>query len=112
MVTIVFATHATTVDNEPRGFWSLRRSAFPIGERQAKELGERHKDDHFDDKRVLIIGHRATQYGLEHFINRVPLVQTLYALAVEIGVDQHSNGQRIGFYAGRTPQSTMTGRRW
>lgn len=27
----------------------------------------------YDDKRVMIIGHRATQYGLEHWINRIPL---------------------------------------
>lgn len=27
----------------------------------------------YDGKKVMIIGHRATQYGLEHWINRVPL---------------------------------------
>lgn len=27
----------------------------------------------YDDKRVMIIGHRATQYGLENLINGVPL---------------------------------------
>lgn len=27
----------------------------------------------YDGKRVMIIGHRATQYGLEHLINNVPL---------------------------------------
>lgn len=27
----------------------------------------------YDGKRVMIIGHRATQYGLEHIINNVPL---------------------------------------
>lgn len=29
----------------------------------------------YDGKRVMIIGHRATQYGLENVINRVPLEQ-------------------------------------
>jgi broad specificity phosphatase PhoE len=29
----------------------------------------------YDGKRVMIIGHRATQYGLEHIINGVPLEQ-------------------------------------
>ena len=26
-----------------------------------------------DGKRVMVIGHRATQYGLEHWVNKVPL---------------------------------------
>jgi len=29
----------------------------------------------YDGKRVMIIGHRATQYGLDHLINDVPLEQ-------------------------------------
>lgn len=29
----------------------------------------------FESKQVMIIGHRATQYGLEHFINNKPLEQ-------------------------------------
>ncbi len=32
-----------------------------------------------DDKKVMIIGHRATQYGLEHLINGVPLVNAVTA---------------------------------
>lgn len=35
-----------------------------------KDLLEKH-----DGKRVMIIGHRATQYGLDHLINAVPLEQ-------------------------------------
>jgi broad specificity phosphatase PhoE len=27
----------------------------------------------YDGKKILIIGHRATQYALEHLINKVPL---------------------------------------
>lgn len=33
----------------------------------------------YDGKRVLVIGHRATQYALEHCCNRVPLPQTVTA---------------------------------
>ena len=33
----------------------------------------------YDDKRIMIIGHRATQYGLEHWINNVPLKQAVIA---------------------------------
>jgi len=33
----------------------------------------------YDGKKVLIIGHRATQYGLEHWINMVPLKQIVTA---------------------------------
>lgn len=29
----------------------------------------------YDGKKVLIIGHRATQYGLDHLINNIPLEQ-------------------------------------
>lgn len=29
----------------------------------------------YDTKRVMIIGHRATQYGLEHWVNEVPLLE-------------------------------------
>lgn len=32
-----------------------------------------------DGQTVLIIGHRATQYGLEHWINGVPLEQAVTA---------------------------------
>ncbi len=28
----------------------------------------------YNDKKVMIIGHRATQYGLDHLINKVPLL--------------------------------------
>lgn len=159
MVTIVFESHGTTLDNEAHlssGHNDVALS--PLGEKQAKELGERYKDQAFDavfcsdlqrsyktaeiafgnrfpivkDKRlrecdygaltkypsdevevlkvehitvpfpngesyedcmkrmkefldelrakyddrhkmVMIIGHRATQYGLEHWINGIDL---------------------------------------
>lgn len=33
----------------------------------------------YDDKIVMIIGHRATQYGLEHWINKLPLEEVVTA---------------------------------
>ena len=163
MVTIIFEAHSTTFDNEAHtssGHNDIELS--PLGIEQAKELGERYENDHFDaifvsdlqrsfktaeiafggkfpivkDKRlrecdygdltqhpssevepqkvnhihkpfpngesyeqtskrmkefldglkqkyygrgtnVLIIGHRATQYGLETHINGVPLKKLL-----------------------------------
>lgn len=33
----------------------------------------------YDGKTVMIIGHRATQYGLEHILNDIPLAQTVAA---------------------------------
>ncbi len=34
----------------------------------------------YDGKKVMIIGHRATQYGLEHWINKISLRDTVVAL--------------------------------
>lgn len=57
---------------------------FPNGESYA-ETSERMKSfledllkDH-DGKRVMVIGHRATQYGLDHLINGVPMEQLVSA---------------------------------
>lgn len=33
----------------------------------------------YDGKRIMIIGHRATQYGLEHWIEKVPLTDAISA---------------------------------
>lgn len=49
MVTIIFESHATTFDNENHlasGHYDVELS--PLGIKQAKELGERYKNDHFD----------------------------------------------------------------
>lgn len=49
MVTIIFESHSTTFDNEQHlasGHNDVGLS--PIGEKQAKELGERYKDQNFD----------------------------------------------------------------
>jgi broad specificity phosphatase PhoE len=163
-VTIIFESHATTLDNEAKlssGHFDVELSKF--GEEQAENLGERRKNEHFDaifcsdlqrsyktaeiafrnldvpiikdvrlrevdygkmtrapsheveskrgdfvdqpfpdgesykeaveriqnflrdllrdydGKRVMIIGHRATQYGLERWINGVPLKEIVTA---------------------------------
>ncbi len=49
MVTIIFESHSTTFDNEQHlasGHNDVALS--PLGEKQAKELGERYKDEQFD----------------------------------------------------------------
>lgn len=49
LVTIIFESHATTLDNEAHiasGHSDVALS--PLGEKQAKELGERRQDEHFD----------------------------------------------------------------
>lgn len=33
----------------------------------------------YDGKKILIIGHRATQYGLEHWIKEIPLKKVIPA---------------------------------
>lgn len=162
MVTIIFESHCTSLDNENHlssGHYDAELS--PLGEQQAKELGERYRQDHFDaifcsdlqrsfktaelafadrdfpivkdarlrecdygdwtrksssevereranrvdqpfpngesytqtservksfltellkehnGKQVMIIGHRATQFGLERWINGVPLMKAI-----------------------------------
>jgi alpha-ribazole phosphatase/probable phosphoglycerate mutase len=58
--------------------------SFPNGE-SYEDTAKRMKsflDDlkgKYDEKTILIIGHRATQYGLEHWINHVPLLQAVTA---------------------------------
>lgn len=157
MVRIIFESHGTTFDNEDKissGWYDVALS--PLGQKQAKELGERRKENFaaifcsdlqrsyktgeiafaggvtpiikdqrlrecnygkmtrypseeverekaycietpflegesyrdtaarmkdflddvkkkYDNQTILIIGHRATQYGLEHWINNIPL---------------------------------------
>ena len=53
---------------------------FPNGESYIQTLARMKSflDDlikNYDGKRVIIIGHRATQYGLENIINSIPLEQ-------------------------------------
>ena len=57
---------------------------FPNGEsyedcvkRMKSFLDDLRRD--YDGQRVMIIGHRATQYGLEHWINGVPIAEAVTA---------------------------------
>lgn len=57
---------------------------FPNGEsyQQTTARMKSFLDDlknNYDGKRVMIIGHRATQYGLDHLINDVPLEELISA---------------------------------
>ena len=63
------------IDGEKLGRISV---PFPHGEsytettaRMKSFLDDLRRD--YDGKRVMVIGHRATQYGLEHLLNGVPL---------------------------------------
>lgn len=57
---------------------------FPNGE-SYEQTAERMKDflkdllKNYNGKKVMIIGHRATQYGLEHWIKSVPLKDAVIA---------------------------------
>jgi len=164
MVTIIFESHGTTLDNEAKlssGWYDVALSE--LGKQQAKELGERYKNDrlaaifcsdlqrssktaaiafekmgvplikdkrlrecnygdltrnsseevepakgryitepfpngesyeqttermkdfltdlskNYDSKKVMIVGHRATQYGLEYWIKKIPLKEVVTA---------------------------------
>jgi len=49
MITIIFESHGTTFDNENHlssGWFDVELS--PLGKKQAKELGERYKDEKFE----------------------------------------------------------------
>lgn len=57
---------------------------FPNGEsyEQATQRMKSFLEDlqkEYDDKKVMVIGHRATQYGLEHWIKGVPLLEAVIA---------------------------------
>jgi broad specificity phosphatase PhoE len=58
--------------------------SFPNGESYL-QASERMKDflndllKDYDNKKVMIIGHRATQYGLEYWIKNIPLEQAVTA---------------------------------
>jgi len=60
------------------------KNPFPNGESYEQTL-ERIKSflqdllKNYNGKRVMIVGHRATQYGLEHWIKKLPLEQVIPA---------------------------------
>jgi 2,3-bisphosphoglycerate-dependent phosphoglycerate mutase len=72
---IVFETHATTVDTRRREHLDV---PYPGGEswRQAVARVGRFLADpplRWDGQRILVIGHVATRWALDHFINGIPL---------------------------------------
>ena len=51
---------------------------FPRGESYTDTIARmksflEHLKEKYDGKHIMIIGHRATQYGLEHLVNNIPL---------------------------------------
>ncbi len=75
MLNIIFETHATSLDNEAHlssGHNDVALS--PVGERQAKELGERYKDQKFD---AIFCSDLQRSYKTAQiaFDNRFPIIQ-------------------------------------
>lgn len=59
------------------------KTPFPNGE-SYRQTSERMKDflrdlKNYNGKRIMIVGHRATQYGLEYWIKKLPLEQIIPA---------------------------------
>ncbi len=75
MVTIIFESHATTFDNETHlssGHFDIELS--PLGIQQAKELGQRYKNDHFD---IIFCSDLQRSYKTAEiaFGNKFPIIQ-------------------------------------
>lgn len=75
MVTIIFESHVTTFDNENHlasGHFDVGLS--PLGIKQAKELGQRYKNDHFD---VIFCSdlQRSFKTAEIAFGNKFPIIQ-------------------------------------
>lgn len=108
MLHIIFESHGTTTDNEEKLASGWNDPALsPLGETQAREMGKRYEGVRidvvfpsdqkravqsaeigfagqdllrdYDGKTVMIIGSRATQYGLENLLNKVPLEEVIPA---------------------------------
>jgi broad specificity phosphatase PhoE len=82
MIEIVLETHSTSEDNEAgRATGWLPGRLSERGRTQARELGDRRRtsgilDDlapRWQGRRVLIIGHGATRWSLDHFVRGIPL---------------------------------------
>ena len=75
MVTIIFEAHGTTFDNEKHlssGHFDVELS--PLGIQQAKELGERYKDQNFD---AIFCSDLQRSYKTAEiaFENRLPIIK-------------------------------------
>jgi broad specificity phosphatase PhoE len=84
-IELVFETHSTTVDNEQgRATGWLPGQLSEQGLAQARELGRRQAITRvgsflgdlplrWNSQRILVIGHVATRWGLDHHLGAVPL---------------------------------------
>lgn len=93
MITIIFEAHSTTVDNEKHvasGHNDVELS--PLGLRQAKELGERYKNEYFD---VIFCSDLQRSYKTAQiaFINRnIPIIKDARLRECDYGdLTQHSD---------------------
>lgn len=75
-VSIVFETHSWSEDNDNgRASGWNHSSLSPKGRALAAELGDRRRDD--GQCRILRIGHVATQWGLQHYLDNRPLADLM-----------------------------------
>lgn len=75
MITILFETHSTTIDNEAKlaaGWFDVALSE--MGEQQARDLGKRHAKEHFD---IIFCSDLQRSYRTAElaFGGRIPIVQ-------------------------------------
>lgn len=90
MVTIIFESHGTTIDNEKHlasGWADVELSL--LGIKQAKELGERYKDDQFD---VIFCSDLQRSYKTAKiaFSNKFPIVKDIKLRECDYGdLTQH-----------------------
>ena len=89
-IEIVFETHSTTEDNEAgRATGWLPGRLSEQGRARARELGRRRARDgiaavfladlpaRWDGRRVVIIGHVATRWALDHALRGVPVEELM-----------------------------------
>lgn len=94
MVTIIFESHATTFDNEAHiasGHSDVALS--PLGEKQAKELGERRQDEHFD---VIFCSDLQRSYKTAEiaFSNKFPIIRDARLRECDYGdLTKHSSSE-------------------
>lgn len=76
MVTIIFESHSTTVDNEARrasGWYDAELSELGIG--QSKELGERYKDEELDAVFCSDLQRSYKTAEIAFFGRNIPIIQ-------------------------------------
>lgn len=89
MITVIFESHATTVDNENRvcsGHFDAKLSE--LGKKQAKELGERHADETFD---AIFCSDLSRSYDTAEiaFAGKYPVIQDARLRECDYGDFEH-----------------------